>query len=85
MLRHPAVSGRSLVHLTEKRYFLTCKLFDSTVEEQMSASGIDILDHRHDPAVFATETSIHIVAGSGSNARHARILPVITDWRRRFA
>lgn len=42
LLRHPAVVGHSLVNLTEKRYFLTCKLFDSTVEEQMHASGADI-------------------------------------------
>lgn len=34
LLRHPAVAGCSLVHLTEKRYFLTCKLFDSTVESR---------------------------------------------------
>lgn len=42
LLRHPLVAGHSLVNLTEKRYFLTCKLFDSTVEEQMHASGADI-------------------------------------------
>lgn len=42
LMRHDAVASRSLVNLTEKRYFLTCKLFDSTVEEQMHASGADI-------------------------------------------
>lgn len=42
LLCHPWVLGHSLVNLTEKRYFLTCKLFDSTVEEQMHASGADI-------------------------------------------
>ncbi|WP_076263324.1 DUF3800 domain-containing protein [Intrasporangium flavum] len=42
LLRHPAVAGNALVTLTEKRYFLTCKLFDSTVEEQMHSAGVDI-------------------------------------------
>lgn len=44
LLRHPAVAGNALVNLTEKRYFLTCKLFDSTVEEQMHSAGIDIYE-----------------------------------------
>ncbi|MGB7964283.1 MAG: DUF3800 domain-containing protein [Propionicimonas sp.] len=42
LLRHPAVAGHALVNLTEKRFFLACKLFDSTVEEQMHAGGLDI-------------------------------------------
>lgn len=45
LLRHPALAAHSLVNLTEKRYFLTCKLFDSTVEEQMHASGVDICEN----------------------------------------
>lgn len=42
LLRDTPVASHALVNLTEKRYFLTCKLFDSTVEEQMHAGGVDI-------------------------------------------
>lgn len=51
LLRHSAVADHSLVNLTEKRYFLTCKLFDSTVEEQMYAGGFDI--YAEDQALMA--------------------------------
>lgn len=44
LLTEPSVADRSLAHLTEKRYFLTSKLFDSTVEEHMHSQGIDIYE-----------------------------------------
>ncbi|MFJ3472175.1 DUF3800 domain-containing protein [Microbacterium maritypicum] len=51
LLTEPSVKAESLVHLTEKRFFLSTKLFDSTVEEHMHNQGDDI--YETDQAVFA--------------------------------
>lgn len=46
-LTHLDVEQASIVHLTEKRYLLTTKFFDATVEEEYFAWGLDLYEDDH--------------------------------------